>query len=330
MKARYPAAAGLVLVCLLPLAGCGSTTPAAGAAPASPPIVSTAEAADVLTAYDIGNNQVNSATDPAGLATIETDPLRSASEAELKVKKLLNQPIPLITSMDPRFLIPSGGDGPRWFVSTSTRLRGGVVTKNQTYTVFRQQDKDSPWLATYSLTPSDSVSVPTVAGNSASAATAVTDFGDLALPPGELAQRIFAHYSEELAGKDAFGKSAVLDDQLGNGYKVALQVLRTRGSVLVRTPSPNDSQPLALRTADGGALVFSTSTVVDVLEPLQRGRVSLTAGSNEAALFGETDGAVAPKFTITRQQNFLTYIPTKASHEPVSVLAYTDFPISVG
>lgn len=330
MKARYPAVTGLVLVCLLPLAGCGSSTPA-DATSASPPIVSTAEAADVLTAYDIGNNRVNSATDPAGLATIETNPLRTASEAELKVKKLLKQPIPLITSTDPRFMIPaaSGGDGLRWFVSTSTRLRGDVVTKSQTYTVFLQKDKASPWLAAYSLTPSDEMSVPAVAGNGASAATAVTDFDDLALPPGKLARRIFTHYSKEIAGKDAFGKSAVLDDQLGNGYKVALQVLRARGSRLVRTLSANKSSALALRTTDGGVLLFSTSTVIDVLEPLQRGRVSLSAGSNEAALAGEPAGASAHKFTITRQQNFLTYIPTKASHEPVTVLAYTDFPISV-
>lgn len=343
MKAKCVAPAGFLLVCLLPLAGCGSTTPSADAAAgpppamsitdaaAPPPIMSTSDAADVLTAYDIGNNRVNSVADTAGLAKIESAPIRVVSEVELRVSKVLNQAIPFIASTDDRFVIPSGGDGPRWFVATSTRLRGGVPATNQTYTVFQQQDKTAPWLAAYSLTLPDGASAPAVALNGASAATAVTDFGNLAVQPGELAQRIFAHYSQDLAGKDGFGKSAALDDQLGNGYKVAQQVLRNKGSQLVRTPQSDAPQPFALRTADGGVLVFSTSTVVDVLKPLggSWGTVSLSAGSNEAALLGKADGATGSRFTITRQQNFLTYVPTKASGKQVTVLAYTDFPISV-
>lgn len=323
--------AGLVLVCLLPLAGCGSATHSAPAAAAPPPIMSTTDAASVLTAYDIGNNQVNSAVDAAGLAKLESAPLGVASKAELKVKKVLDQSIPLLKSTDPQFMIPSGADGPHWFVSTSTRLQGGVVETNQTYILFKRQDKGSPWLAAYSLTPPAEVQVPDIALNGSSAATAVTDFSALALQPDELAERIFAHYSQDLAGKDVFGESAALDDQLGNGYKVALRVLHNKGNQLVRTPTPDPPQAFALRTAEGGALVFSTSTVVDVLKPLaSSGTVSLSAGSDEAALLGKAAGASAPRFTVTRQQNFLTHIPTRASGKPVVVLAYTDFPISVG
>ncbi|WP_189787995.1 hypothetical protein [Streptomyces capitiformicae] len=322
--------AGLVLVCVLPLAGCGSATPSADAAPASPPIVSTTEADRVLTAYDVGNNKVNSTADAAGLAKIESTPLRVASEAELEANKVLDQSIPLIKSTDQRFMIPSRSADLPWFVSISTRLHGGVVATNQTYTVFKRQDKGAPWLAAYSLTPPADVQVPAVTLNGASAATAVNDFGDLALQPDELAQRIFAHYKQDVAGRDIFGTSAVLDDQLGNGFKAALRVLRGKGTQLVRTVKPGPPQAFALRTADGGALVFSTSTVVDVLKPLDpSGTVSLSAGSDEAALLGKAAGATAPGFTITRQQNFLTHIPTQASGEPVVVLAYTDFPVSV-
>lgn len=322
--------AGLVLVCLLPLAGCGSATPSDDAAPAVPPVISTSKADSVLTAYDIGNNQVNSTADAAGLVKIESAPLRVASEAELEADKILDQSIPLIKNIDPRFMIPSRSDGPHWFVSMSTRLHGGVVATNQTYIVFKQQNKGAPWLAAYSITPPAEVQVPAVALNDASAATAVADFGDLALQPDELAQRIFAHYKQDVAGRDVFGTSAALNDQLGNGYKAALRVLRDKGTQLVRTVRPDPPQAFALRTADGGALVFSTSTVVDVLKPLDlSGTVSLSAGSDEAALLGKAAGATAPRFAITRQQNFLTHIPTRASGEPVVVLAYTDFPVSV-
>lgn len=322
--------AGLVLVCLLPLAGCGSATPSGDAAPAVPPIISTSKADSVLTAYGIGNNQVNSTADAAGLAKIESAPLRLASEAELEAGKVLGQSVPLIKYTDPRFMIPSRSDGPLGFVSMSTRLHGGVVATNQTYTVFTQQNKGAPWLAAYAITPPAEVQVPAVALNGASAATAVADFGDLALQPDDLAQRIFAHYEQDTAGRDVFGPSAALDDQLGNGYKAALRVLRDKGPQLVRAVRPNPPQVFALRTVDGGALVFSTSTLVDVLKPLDlAGTVSLSAGSDEAALLGKAAGATAPSFAITRQQNFLTHVPTRASGKPVVVLAYTDFPVSV-
>ncbi|HEY6796492.1 MAG TPA: hypothetical protein VI248_17590 [Kineosporiaceae bacterium] len=330
MTSGAPGVSSAVLLCLLAVAACGSPAPAAGAPAAPAPLMSSTEARDILTAYDGANNQVNAAADLDGLPRIETTPLARASSAEMQVRKLLKQPPPLLASTDPRFAIPFAAAGQPWFVATSTRLRGDVVATNQSYLVFSRRDQNSPWLAAYSLTLPTGVQAPAFALNGSSAATAVTDFGDLRIRPGELAERNFNHYVKNLAGKDGFGRSVALDGQLAKGYQAASEILRDRGTRFTRTPGGKVTQVFALRTDDGGALVFSAGTVVDVLSPLrQPGTVSLSRGSNEAALAGNASGMTAAKLTITRQQSFLTHIPSRASGNPVNLLAYTDFPISI-
>ncbi len=303
---------------LLLVAGCGAAHQAVATEQPASPVLSNSAAAEVVTAYDRGNNELNAALNATGLAGIETEPLRTSSDAWLRITKTRGQTVPLITSGDPRFIVPSGA---QWFVASSNRVRGGVPSPRPVYTVFTKSD-GGKWLAAYSLTPLDDAPPPAV--NAASAATAVTDFADLLVQPESVGKAVLDHYTAGLAGQDDFARSAALDDQLANGYAVGLDVLRSKGRTLQRSLEPASHPVYAVRTTDGGVLAFTAAAVVDVIKGAS---VTFDASSNEAALPGGQ--RTANQFRVTRLQTYLTYIPTKSSGSQAKVLAFTDTPVSV-
>lgn len=312
------------VVLLAALAGCGADKDAAATEqPAASPVLSNTEATEVISGYDRGNNEVNAALNVDGLAGIETAPLRTSSEAFLRVTKNRAQSVPLITSSDPRFIVPSDA---QWFVAMSNRARGGVPSPRPVYTVFTRSGNGT-WLAAYSLTALDEV--PPVAVNAASAASAATDFADLLVRPEAVGKAVLDHYAAGLAGKDDFARSVALDEQLGNGYAAARQVLEAKGRTLQRSLDPATYPMYVLRTADGGGLAFTASTVIDVIKATSpQGSVTLEANTNEAALLG-SGPRTARQFRVARLQTYLTYIPTRQSGAQAKVLAFNDTPISV-
>jgi hypothetical protein len=312
----------VVLLLAGAVAGCGAAQQAVATEQlAAAPVLSNSAAADVVAAYDRGNNEINAALNATGLAGIETQPLRTGSEVWLRITKARGQSVPLITSSDPRFIVPSGA---QWFVATTNRVRGGVPSPRPVYTLYTRSD-NGPRLAAYSLTPMDDVPAPAV--NAASAATAVTDFADLLVAPEALSKAVLNHYTAGLAGKDDFARSTALDEQLANGFAVGQDVLRGKGRTLQRTLDSATHPIYAVRTADGGVLAFTAATVVDVIRATSGGAVTFEADSNEAALLGGPRSA--NQFRVTRLQTYLTYIPTKASGAQAKVLAFSDTPITV-
>ncbi|MET9634692.1 hypothetical protein ABZX92_45360 [Lentzea sp. NPDC006480] len=314
MRSLLPAL--ILLVVASTGCGAGETVVVTDKAPA----LSNVDAQSVIAAYDRGNNQANSALDPAMLAEIEAPPLRTTSEAALRIAKKLAKTVPLITSNDTRFLVPADAN---WFVVMSNRVRGGVPSPRPTYTLFTRGD-NGKWLATYSLLTTEDV--PPADMNSAAAASAVVDFADLLIPPADLGKQLLEHYTRGLAGKDSFARSVALDDQLTNGYVVGQQVMAGRGYSLQRTLAPASHPIFALRTNDGGALVFSATTVVDSIKAdAVDGAVTLNPTGNEAALLSG-GSQTAPAFRVTRVQTYLTYVPKK-SELKAKVLAFTDTPV---
>jgi hypothetical protein len=327
-----PAAACWLLVGAALLAGCGSAGGKAEPqqAPPAAPAVTTARATAVLRDYDQKNNAVNAAFDGVGLSAIETPPLRTSSQSLMTISKNLAQKIPQITTPNPRFVVPAQPGYPRWFLSISHRVIGGVPSPQPTYDVYYQETPADHFLAAYALTPAEQEDVGPFALNSAGAAQPVTSGAGLVLDPADLGQAITRHYVEGLRDKDAFVHSAPLDDVLGNGFTLGRQVLGTRGVTLTRVVKSVAPQMFALRTADGGALAFTSVTVTDHLQArTAKAEASLRAGSNDAALLGRPDGAKAKSFTIDRLEMFMTYIPTKTSGTKAKVLAYSETAVSV-
>ncbi|WP_369221620.1 hypothetical protein AB5J52_07345 [Streptomyces sp. R39] len=328
---RVPAAVCWLLAGAAILTGCGTSTPTAEATPPpAAPTVTTAQAAAVVKAYDQQNNAVNAAYDEAGLTGIETPPLRTSSQALMTISKTLRQRIPRITSTAAHFVIPAQRGYPRWFLSISQRVIGGVPAPQLTYDIYYQETPADHFLAAFALTPTEQETVGPFALNSAGAATSVSSGAGLLLAPTDLGRAITSHYVRGLRGKDGFAYSAPLDDVLGNGFVLGRQALGSRGVTLTRAVSSVAPQVFALRTADGGVVAFTAVTVTDrLVAKTAKATASLRAGSNDAALLGKPAGATAGSFTIDRLEMFMTYIPTKASGTKAKVLAYSETGVSV-
>lgn len=299
----------VILALVFGLVACGKA-PVATVAQAPPPVLSQQRAAEIVAGYDERAAGVYARLDTDGLTRVEAPPLRTSSEARLRIARQLRRTVPQDTSRRTGFTVSSDG---HWFVAAGA-----------TWTVFGEQN--AQWLASYSLTPrTDPPAAAAV--NAAGAATIVTDFGDLLLDPAALSQSILDHYVRDLVGKDVFARSPALDDELANDYRMAQNVMRGKGHQLDRTVNHADRHPVyALRAQDGGVLVFTAATVVDVVRAT-RGSVTFDANTAEGALLGRTTSA--PRFTITRLQTYLTHIPPQAAGARITVLAGGDTPISV-
>ena len=256
-------------------------------------------ARSTVAAYDTANNEVNATGDRNGLSRIETSPLRDSSEAWMRITTQLKQAVPAITSANPQFLLPPATTRPAWFVAISTRVRGGVPGPAPTYAVYTQSAEDQRWRVAYSLTPSGRVPAPAYSPQR-SVIPADAPAG-LLMTPDQLGPAIFRHYTEGRAGSDQFARTVALDDKLTNGYAEGRRHLLAEGTALSRTLAGASPVRYGLRTADGGILVFTAATVVDLLKPVRAGgRVTLSAGSNDAAIHGTPNGSSAPQYSITR------------------------------
>ncbi|MFI8458522.1 hypothetical protein [Kitasatospora sp. NPDC085464] len=327
---RLRAAAATVLLALGGTAGCGSVRGGATGVQATAPEtgVSRADAVAAVSRYDDENNRVNGALDSAGLPGIETEPLLSADVAWMRISKELNQSVAPISDQGITVHAPADSAYPRWFLAVSSRAQGGMPFPGPTYRVFVQAGPGAPYLAAYSLTAGGPV--PKVAVDAAGTATAVTSPDGLLIPPGTLGSEILAHYQQNLVGKDRFAYSAPLDDNLSSGFAAGTKALSGRGTTLSRALTRTLPESYALRTEDGGVLVFTADVVTDTLTPVQAdGTVSLGPKSSDAAQLGKPGGATASRFTISRLQTFLTYVPTAASGSKAQVIGYNEVPTAV-
>ncbi|MFD8781899.1 hypothetical protein [Kitasatospora sp. NPDC059599] len=329
-RLRLQAAAATILLGLGGTAGCGTARSGDTAAQASAPeaVISQADASAAVSRYDDANNQVNGALDSTGLPGIETEPLLTADVAWMRISKELNQAVAPISDQGITIHATAGSAYPHWFLAVSSRAQGGMPFPGPTYRVFVQAGPGAPYLAAYSLTASGPV--PKVAVDAAGTATAVASPDGLLTPPDSLAAEILAHYQQNLAGKDKFSYSTPLDDNLSNGFAAGTKALSGRGTTLSRALTRTLPETYALRTEDGGVLAFTSDVVTDTLTPVQAdGTVSLGPKSSDAAQLGKPGGATASRFTISRLQMFLTYVPTAASGSKVQVIGYNEVPTAV-
>ncbi|MFJ5707025.1 hypothetical protein [Streptomyces sp. NPDC093105] len=244
-------------VVALTASGCvtvhGETAVVTGATPEE----ATAALASFVTAF----NRADKANDPKLDAERVTGPLGAINQAGLRSKSVTqpegnpdHEPLEL---RDARFLVPRKAGWPRWFVADTDANRddGTPGADNRWLVAFVRNGPDQGWKAAHlvilgrdempEFAEADGGLVPVAAGSDA-----------LAVAPGELSERYAAYLKD--GGASPFAAGAHTTEWREKRARTAQRPgLATQ--FIDRAADVGDFAPLALGTADGGALVFFAS-----------------------------------------------------------------------
>ncbi|MGW2031867.1 hypothetical protein [Streptomyces argyrophylli] len=220
------------------------------------PAATRAEAARAVTAFTDAYNKADKAYDSSLDAPYVTGALSDIDSARLRAGHV-NSPsgnashTPL-TLTDVRITIPEKAGWPRWFVADARGNKGGSY---RWVLVFTRGDLGERWQVSY-LTLMAPGTVPEFRTDEDGWAEAVpAAAGGLAVRPDELG-KTYADYLKN-------GGKAFADGRDTSGLRAArAKEAEKPGLVRQFIDEPlthGDYAPLALRTADGGALVFFTT-----------------------------------------------------------------------
>ncbi|MDB1087809.1 hypothetical protein PJ985_09560 [Streptomyces sp. ACA25] len=250
-RARVSAtAAALVLALTVSLSGCLTVHGEQAVIPA----VSEEEAERVLAEYTAVSNEANPAFDTALNLTIETGPLGAINQAGLRSRGTVhpegNEQYQDLEFTDTRFLIPQQAGWPKFFVADSLSSRHGT---NRWLLVFTRSRVDEDWRASYlSVLPADRV--PEFSEDEDGFAEAVPREADSrrTVAPGDLSAAYTAHLQDQ---EGPFAESSYTSgewEKRDSANNDPAYVTEFRD-----LPAEEEAYaPAALRTADGGALVF--------------------------------------------------------------------------
>ncbi|MFH8450114.1 hypothetical protein ACH4CD_12755 [Streptomyces fungicidicus] len=220
------------------------------------PATTRAEAAKALDEFTAAYNKADEAYDGSLDADHTTGALADIDGARLKAGRA-NSPegntrhVPLELT-DAKFTIPAKAGWPRWFLADAAGNKGGGT---RWLLVFTRDGLDDTWEVAYLtlVAPDDIPEFKTDKDGWAEAVPANSP--EPAVPPGELSKD-YATYLKE--GGDAFAEGPHTTGwRAQRGKKSSRPGLATQ---YIDEPMTNgDYAPLALRTEDGGALVFFTT-----------------------------------------------------------------------
>ena len=297
----------------------GTSARTAGAAAAtgpgtgSPPLTLTA-ARGVLSAYTAANNRANATRSAATLATVETGGSYAIDAGVYTIEAVTGAtPFPAFAPATATYYIPQAEapDGPRWFVvrvANAFTADPGKVTSTE-YLLFTETTAGA-WqnaVEPYLLTGTDA---PQVAVGDDGLATAVdTATTSLAVAPGRLAEQTAAALDGPGAGA-ASGAGVVVADAAALADRSNLaswrSALPTATITDAHAPAAGSAgQTFALRTTDGGALVFYTDAA----------DLTITAAPG-SALHLTVPGFYSPGPALTRAG--LSYLDQFAAVDPAA------------
>ncbi|MEU6847997.1 hypothetical protein ABZ930_39690 [Streptomyces sp. NPDC046716] len=223
------------------------------------PTTTKAQAARALDTFVSAYTKAERTYDRSADAAYVTGPLAAIDTAKLKAARKLNpggnkNPRPLKLT-DVKYTIPKKAGWPRWFVVDADNNR---FPDYRWVMVFTRDDVSEPWAVSY-LTLFRDGKVPRFKTDADGFGQAVdNDAGGLAAKPSALSRKYADYLDPKSGGGDAFAKGASTTEWLAARKKnVSRPGLVTQ--YIDEPLTSGDYAPVALRTADGGALVFFTT-----------------------------------------------------------------------
>ncbi|MFJ4712083.1 hypothetical protein [Streptomyces sp. NPDC088785] len=223
------------------------------------PTTTKARAARALDAFVAAYTKAERTYDRSADAAYVTGPLGAIDTAKLKAAHKLSpdgnkNPRPLKLT-DVRYTIPKKAGWPRWFVADADNNR---LAGYRWVMVFTRNDVGEPWAVSY-LTLFRDGTVPKFRTDAAGLGEAVgNDTAGLAVKPSALSRTYADYLDPKTGGGDAFAGGTFTTQWLANRKKnLSRPGLATQ--YIDEPLTSGDYAPVALRTADGGALVFFTT-----------------------------------------------------------------------
>lgn len=304
MRVR-PAVAALSLLPPM-LTGCGAGSGERQATPA----LTAQQAAAVLQRYIQVKNRMQATAarnvDESLLATAEADPQLTMDLAAYRLYRTSGDGLRPLEYGRPAFYIPRLTDHPRWFAADVTSWTVRKSTRGSTERVrpvrhamlFVQQTPQAPWLLAADPLPSGDASTSplgTIARDKEGYATAVRpDASGLAISPGRIGEAhaaVLTHGAQAPPHHRRVLADGPATTRAHNGLQRAIAQFRSFGITLTSSFAPHDVPVYALRTTDGGAVVWYA---------LRQNESYIAREPGKLKVGGDLTGLVSPQQARTR------------------------------
>ena len=272
------------------------------------PTATRPEAARALSDFVSAYNKADAAFDPALDAQRVTGALGAIDQAGLKAQRASSptgnpKHVPLELT-DARFVIPKKAGWPRWFVADTDANRGNGT--DRWLFVFTRATPDDVWSASY-LTVVPPAQLPKFTTDADGNAEAVAaDASDVAVAPGALS-RDYVGFLQQ--GGDAFAPGAHTSGWRELREKSANRPGRTT-QYIDQALTSGAFAPVALRTVDGGALVFFATRHFEKQTAAQG--LNLNVDANVRALM---TGEAKQSITLERISNQVVLDPARTASD---------------
>lgn len=268
--------AALAVPCLLGgAAGCGGSPSGASSGSDAPPALSRAEAERVLKSYTAAADQAGQKLSRRALAAIETEPQLSMDAAMFRKYRALRQRPPKLDFPKTTFFIPRLQGHPRWFAVGAGG--GGGQGSRPHAMLFTQEEAGGPWLLAADPAPGDGALGQVKLDDQGFAEPVAPEADGLPVTPAGLPK---AHATLMTGGPGASGAAAFADGPTtGRAYQALQKVTKSlagQGVTLSSTFAPAPYRVHALRTKDGGALVWYAMRQQEAYSAAKRGSLAVS------------------------------------------------------
>ena len=295
-------------------------SPPPGAGAGAPLTLPQAQA--VLSRYTTTNNSANAQRSDTLLAGVESGSSYAIDAGLYQGQLADGTHYPAFGPVQATYYIPRdepAGSGPRWFVvqvANAFQSSPAMVASDE-YLLFTQSVPGGAWQDTTEPYLLASATAPQVAVGSDGLATAVSpSSAAVAVAPGQLPAATASSLDAAVAGQPAVAVPGNLADQ---SDQKLWQAKVPGGTVTdARAPAAGaDGQEFALRTADGGALVFYTDAARLTITPPAGSTLHLTV----PGLY--TPDQALTQASISYLEQFAAYDPPAGGGTPRVVADYS-------